>query len=228
MYKGDFHIHTTCSDGEHSPEEIIIMAKKQDLNIISITDHNNMNALEVAKELAQNLNIRIIPGVEVSSRYKGEKIHVLGYFNNDNYKSELFQQCLKAIRDHDIERLEQILDKHITVERDEMKNRISVLTAIKILKYFGGVAILAHPIKIKDEIREEVLKFDFDGIESRYFKNTEEETRNFIKYCESRNMIYTAGSDFHTKKRQDKRHGKIGGVYLNNEEVIKLLNYLKN
>lgn len=228
MYKGDFHIHTTCSDGEHSPEEIVMMAKEKGLNIISITDHNNMDALEMVKDFAQNLGIEIIPGVEVSSRYKGEKIHVLGYFKNEDYKNSEFQQCLKSIREHDLERLEKILDKHLTVKRDYMKNRISVLTAIEILRFFGAKAILAHPIKIKKEIRDEVLKFNFDGIEGKYFKNTEEETNEFIKYCESKSIIYTAGSDFHTEKKEDKRHGKIGDVYLDHEEVLKLIDKLNN
>ena len=41
MYKkGDFHIHSTCSDGEYTSREVVMIAKKKNVDIISLTDHN--------------------------------------------------------------------------------------------------------------------------------------------------------------------------------------------
>ena len=41
MYtKGDFHIHSTESDGELKPGEIILLAKERKIDIIALTDHN--------------------------------------------------------------------------------------------------------------------------------------------------------------------------------------------
>jgi len=51
--KGDFHIHSTESDGELKPGEIVLLAKDRHLDIISITDHNtvsgNAQAIKVGK-----------------------------------------------------------------------------------------------------------------------------------------------------------------------------------
>jgi Predicted metal-dependent phosphoesterases (PHP family) len=42
MYrKGDFHLHTTASDGKLSPKELVSLGKNQGLDIIAITDHDN-------------------------------------------------------------------------------------------------------------------------------------------------------------------------------------------
>lgn len=49
MYnKGDFHIHSTYSDGSLMPSQIINLAKKRDMDIISITDHNNTDGIDEA------------------------------------------------------------------------------------------------------------------------------------------------------------------------------------
>ena len=50
MYtKGDFHIHSTYSDGSLTPSQIINLAKEKRVDILSITDHNNTDGIEIAK-----------------------------------------------------------------------------------------------------------------------------------------------------------------------------------
>lgn len=46
MRKADLHMHTKHSDGAHSTEEVILMAKERGLEIISITDHDNILQLK--------------------------------------------------------------------------------------------------------------------------------------------------------------------------------------
>lgn len=89
----DIHSHTTYSDGSSSVEELLSEAEKLNLGLLSITDHNTVQAYY---EL-QNPNIRdkfkgkIIPGVEITTTYKGETIEVLGY----GFDLELMQQFLE-------------------------------------------------------------------------------------------------------------------------------------
>ena len=52
--KGDFHIHSTASDGNLCPLEIIKLAKKKGLDIISITDHNTMGSVYEAMKIGKN------------------------------------------------------------------------------------------------------------------------------------------------------------------------------
>lgn len=60
---------------------------------------------------------------------------------------------------------------------------------------------------------------DFDGLEARYFSNTENDTEYFLKFADDNNLLYTAGSDFHNYNELYRTHGLIGDVYLNEEEI---------
>lgn len=88
----DIHSHTTYSDGSSSVEELLNEAQKIELTLLSITDHNTIQAYF---EL-QNLDIRkrfdgeIISGIEITTTYNGETIEVLGY----GFDLELMQHFL--------------------------------------------------------------------------------------------------------------------------------------
>lgn len=105
----DIHSHTTYSDGSSSIEELLEEAQKIGLSLLSITDHNTIQA---HFEL-QNSNIRkkfdgeIISGIEITTTYNGETIEVLGYgfdleqmqqFLNDNVLS--FKE--KQLREYEL------------------------------------------------------------------------------------------------------------------------------
>ncbi len=75
----DLHIHTTASDSLFTPNEVVETARKKGLSAIAITDHDTIDGYEAAKEIAEDLEIELIPAVELSVAYKGEDIHLLGY-----------------------------------------------------------------------------------------------------------------------------------------------------
>ncbi len=81
MSKVDLHIHSTASDGRFSPADIVHKAAELGLTIISITDHDTVDgiasALVAAKAFPQ---LKVIPGVEISTDASGGEVHVLGYF----------------------------------------------------------------------------------------------------------------------------------------------------
>ena len=81
--KGDFHIHTYYSDGVFSPEKIVDLAIDAGLQVISLTDHDNVLSYNVAQEYLKtkgDINFEIIPGIEVNTLYKDYEVHILGYF----------------------------------------------------------------------------------------------------------------------------------------------------
>lgn len=90
----DLHIHSNLSDGVLSPKEIIDRAVNNGVSVISIADHDTI--LTYNDELfnyAQTNNIKIIPAVEISTKYRGIGIHVLGYnfdINNMKLKEKLY------------------------------------------------------------------------------------------------------------------------------------------
>lgn len=83
----DLHIHSNLSDGELSPKEIIDRAVNNGVEVIAIADHDttvtyNDDLFNYAKEN----NVKLITAVEISTKYKGIGIHVLGYNFDINNK----------------------------------------------------------------------------------------------------------------------------------------------
>lgn len=78
----DLHIHTNYSDGTDSVEELLTKANNMNLDIISITDHDSVDAyyeLEENKNLRQLYRGKIITGAELKTYYKGVSIEMLAY-----------------------------------------------------------------------------------------------------------------------------------------------------
>jgi len=93
----DLHIHTTCSDGELSPKEIIDEAVKNGVKTIAIADHDTTESY--TKELfayAKEKNINLINAVEISTKTNKSGIHVLGY--NFDLKNKKLNEKLKKLR----------------------------------------------------------------------------------------------------------------------------------
>lgn len=222
MYKkGDFHIHSTASDGTLQAEEIVLFAKKRNLDIIALTDHNTVAGVEDAIRYGDIYNVKVIPSLELSTRYMGFRIHILGYFNYDIYNNELFIDTIDNIKKGNISYVKKRFQGILSLNRGSKK--ISIEEGISILKYFSGLVVLAHPVLLPKNIFDEVINMDFDGIEAKYFANTEEDTKYFIKVANKRKMIYTAGSDYHTGYDFYRAHGCIGDVFLDENEIERFL-----
>ena len=108
--KIDLHIHTTYSDGAFSPEQVVDTALDCDLNVIALTDHDNILSHKIASDYVkkQGLKLEIIPGVEINTIYKGYEVHILGYFMDVN-NSE-FQELLKTQQQARVDQTTQIVD----------------------------------------------------------------------------------------------------------------------
>lgn len=93
----DLHIHTTISDGVLTPKEVIDEAVKNGVAVISIADHDTIDAYtDEIFEYAKSKNIKLIPAVEISTKTKKSGIHVLGY--NFDLEDIEFKEKLKQIR----------------------------------------------------------------------------------------------------------------------------------
>ena len=80
MPRIDLHLHTTFSDGSHSPTEVIHFAHDAGVTALAITDHDTVEGIPESLAAGNSLGIEIIPGIELSSRFEGLEIHILGYF----------------------------------------------------------------------------------------------------------------------------------------------------
>ena len=127
MSKGaDLHTHTTASDGSESPATVVAMAAAAGLEALAITDHDTMDGIPEGAAAASELDVMLVPGVELSTEFVGpagkkQEVHVLGYFPDPN--SEGLARHMFDSKDERKGRARQIVDKlntlglHITWER---------------------------------------------------------------------------------------------------------------
>lgn len=103
----DLHIHTYYSDGTMSPKEVVEEAKKKNLGIIAITDHDVLDSYEELKKEAEKAGIIVIRGVEIDSIFEGHLVHLLAYKfeDNENFfklvdkaKEQLLETSVELIR----------------------------------------------------------------------------------------------------------------------------------
>ncbi len=76
----DLHSHTKCSDGGLSPAELIERATNFQIDVLAITDHDTVAAIDIANEyiLEKNRPIKLVPGIEISTAWHGFEIHIVG------------------------------------------------------------------------------------------------------------------------------------------------------
>ncbi len=118
----DLHVHTYLSDGTFSPKEVVERAKEKGLSCIAITDHDCVDGIEPALAAGKELDLEIIPGVELTAEEKNVEVHLLGFFIN--WKDEPFLKKLEIIRQSRVERTYQMIEKlkkyNVTVDPEEV------------------------------------------------------------------------------------------------------------
>ena len=110
--KIDYHIHTTCSDGQMDPVDVVRQAKELGYDAIAITDHDNMNGIREALTAGKAVNLTVIPGIEIAAETEeGIGLHILGYrIDPDSEKLQAFLEDLIRSREVRNEKLLKALN----------------------------------------------------------------------------------------------------------------------
>jgi predicted metal-dependent phosphoesterase TrpH len=75
----DLHTHSNCSDGLYDPSELVEHAARSGVQELSLTDHDTLAGLHGAQAAAGALGLRFLPGIELTCRFEGSTVHLLGY-----------------------------------------------------------------------------------------------------------------------------------------------------
>ncbi len=130
--KGDFHIHTLFSDGAFSPEKIVDTAIDVGLQVIALTDHDNVLSYPVAKkylkETGKEDKLEIIQGIEVNTLYKNYEVHILGYF--PDVENSDFKEMLKTQQQARIKQTKEIITllakkEGIRIKFEDIKKQVA-------------------------------------------------------------------------------------------------------
>lgn len=104
----DLHTHSHCSDGKLSPEELVALAKANQVDVLALTDHDTIIGIPAAQAAAGN-DLTIIPGIEVSSLWGGRNIHIVGL--NIDIQSPDLQKAVAAQSDIRLARAKMIAQR---------------------------------------------------------------------------------------------------------------------
>lgn len=107
----DLHVHTSASDSQLSPTEIVHKALEIGLAAIAITDHDTTGGIAEALEAARGTHLEVIPGVEISTDISQSEIHILGYYVA--YRDPSLCSKLALFRDSRLARARRMVAKLI-------------------------------------------------------------------------------------------------------------------
>ena len=107
----DLHLHSTFSDGTDSPAALVEQAASLGLAAIALTDHDTVAGVPEVLAAGERLGVETVPGIELSSDYRDNNIHILGYFVDPA------SDALRSVMDW------------ITFERDERNRKLCAMLA---------------------------------------------------------------------------------------------------
>lgn len=131
MKQIDLHVHSSISDGTDSPTELVNLAIKKGLSAFALTDHDTVDGVDEAIAAAENTELKVIPGVELSTHFDKSEIHIVGLFLD--YKNPELAHFLRVQRESRINRNIQVCQKFTEIGIP--------MTYEKILEIYGNVSI---------------------------------------------------------------------------------------
>jgi len=74
----DLHCHSTASDGTLAPAEVVRRAHANGVDLLALTDHDELLGLPEALAAATETGLRFVPGVEISVSWLDQTVHIVG------------------------------------------------------------------------------------------------------------------------------------------------------
>jgi len=203
-FKADLHIHTClspCTELDMSPKGILTAAKKKEIDIIGICDHNSSENSLAVMNAAKKMNINIFPGMEVTSL---EEVHVLALFDEIENALKLQEHVyanLPGENDEDAFGMQVIVNEKEEVLGHNNKLLIGATTIplekiIKTIHSLDGIAIASHIDRASFSIIAQ-LGFIPDNLELDALEISPAITREEAKKRYSDNYPITCSSDAH-------------------------------
>ena len=109
MSTGDFHTHSTRSDGKLPATALVDLAAGRGVRVMALTDHDTLDGIEEAEAAAaHHPGFLLVPGVELSCDVPGTEVHILGFLIDR--ADEALQQRLRSFREGRIDRARRIIE----------------------------------------------------------------------------------------------------------------------
>ena len=160
----DLHTHSTYSDGTFSPSQIVAEGLRKKLRAVALTDHNTVAGLPEFLKAAEGTGLKGIPGVEISTGYQNQEVHIVGLF----------------LRQESYEELESFLS--VINQRKEKSNR-ELVAALR----EAGYALNCEEIRERHQGNVNRAVIDAELIEKGYLTDRKEAFRGILS---AKNGLY--------------------------------------
>ena len=118
----DLHVHTTASDGQYTPAQIIEKAAEKNINAIAITDHDTVAGLEEGSAATKEYGITFVPGVELNISYPTGEFHLLGlgFKQISPSLTEILDNLVKNRELRNVQIIEKMREAGVDITLEEM------------------------------------------------------------------------------------------------------------
>lgn len=118
----DLHMHSSCSDGTMTPEELVAAALKMGLEAAALTDHDTVSGVERFLSAAAGTQLRAVAGVELASMLFSKDIHIVGLFIDPGDPALLsaLEQLRQWREERNVQMVEKLRSKGYEITMDEV------------------------------------------------------------------------------------------------------------
>ena len=192
-YEYNFHMHTKCSDGQLTPEQLIEQATNIGLKGLAITDHHSVEGYKVAQNWLQRTSLEtpkdslphLWTGIEITSSLLDVEVHILGYAFDSEHPA---------------------IQPYLTGESPSGSQGLAV-NVIEAIHQAGGMAVLAHPERYRHPATKVIpvaVELGIDGVEAFYaynnpkpWKPSPRQTETVLSVSSFYGLYHTCGTDTH-------------------------------
>jgi predicted metal-dependent phosphoesterase TrpH len=193
-YHYNFHMHTTHSDGQLSPQTLIEQAIDIGLKGLAITDHHSVGGYWAVREWMQSQRWRrgnslkmprLWAGVEITAQLLGIDVHILGYGFDPEHTS--LRPYLQG--------------------RSVKGAAFQAEAIVQAIQEAGGLVVLAHPARYRlppEVLIREMTHYGLDGVEAYYaydnpspWRSSPVQTAKVLDLAQQYQLLRTCGTDTH-------------------------------
>lgn len=111
MVKSEIHMHSTYSDGEFAPAQLVEIALKNGVSILSLTDHDTFRGVGEFVQAATAVGLNAFPGIEITTRYRDFTLHLLAYFKSPESINPALVERVEEMTGAREKRMRELIDR---------------------------------------------------------------------------------------------------------------------
>lgn len=141
-------MHSIFSDGEFSPSDLIDIAEKNEVSVLSLTDHDTFDGIPEFLQSAEITEITAFPGIEITVKFHDFNIHLLAYFKDYESIKPEFRDRVKKMTETRETRMRQLIERVNGVIPDRFRGTIEFENVKR-----AAEGVLARPHLAREMVR---------------------------------------------------------------------------